>query len=188
MSTPLYIKIYDVKPGDIIGFSGRHWKSWGVNLCSYGIPGWGLSHVGICSKVNEPVSGLRLFDSNYGIGVRYRDLKAAIRGYDGRAWLYRLSRPLYLHECARLTARATELAGRPYDSRGALRSGGRIWSSLQSLFRGEDLAALFCSEFVAELSSHIGLFNTSNASAWSPNHLMRTLRRLGIVQRPERLK
>lgn len=178
----------NAKPGDVIGFSGRHWASWGINLCSYGVPGWGISHVGICAKANTPAKKLMLFDSNYGTGVRYRDLSSAIRKYDGRVWIYRMQRPLYLHECARLTARATELAGRPYDSRGALRSGGRIWSLIQSAIRREDLAALFCSEFVAEQLSYIGIFNTANASAWSPNHLVRTLRRRGIVQRRERLK
>jgi hypothetical protein len=182
------MELLDAKPGDIIAFSGRHWGSWGINLCSYGVPGWGISHVGICCKANSKAPGVMLFDSNHGIGVRYRDPRAAVRKYDGRVWIYRLSRPLYLHECARLITRATELAGRPYDTRGALRSGGKIFALAQALFRGEDLASLFCSEFVAEQLSYIGLFDTSNASAWSPNHLMRTLRRLGIVQKPERLK
>ena len=35
------------KAGDIIGFSGDSWLSVGINLATYGIPFWSLSHVGI---------------------------------------------------------------------------------------------------------------------------------------------
>lgn len=36
-----------MKAGDIIGWSGNTWLSAGINLATYGIPYWGLSHIGI---------------------------------------------------------------------------------------------------------------------------------------------
>jgi len=39
------------KPGDIIGFSGDSWMSATINLATYGIPYWDLSHVGIVAEV-----------------------------------------------------------------------------------------------------------------------------------------
>lgn len=176
------------KPGDVIGFSGHHWASAGINLCTFGLPFWGLSHVGIVAKTNDERRGLFLFDSNHGDGVRCQPLEASVDVYHGKAWIYRLARPLYLHECARLSSHADSCLGLPYDSPGALRSGGLIWAAIQGACRGECLASFFCSEFVAEQLSYVGIFNTTNASRWSPNHLIRTLRRLGIVQKPERLK
>lgn len=175
-------------PGDILGFSGRHWASWGINLCSYGVPGWGLSHVGIVSLKDGPDEGLRCFDSNYGVGVSHEKIATKIGEYDGRVWQYRITRPLYLHEVCRLTRHASSFLGRPYDQRGALRSGGKAFGIAQAIFRREDVASLFCSEFVAECLNHIGLFPTGSVSRWSPNHLMRRLRAMGIVHKPVRLK
>jgi len=175
-------------PGDVIGFSGHSLVSAGVNLCSFGVPLWSLSHVGIVSKCNSPGRGLRLFDSAAGFGVRSQPLRAGLELYDGKVWIYRLARPLYLHECARLCSHLDSMLGLPYDTAGALRAGGLLWAAAQGAFRGESLASLFCSEFVAEQLSYIGMFNTTNVSRWSPNHLMRTLRRLGVVHKPERVK
>jgi hypothetical protein len=38
------------KPGDILGFSGDTWVSATINLATYGIPYWHLSHVGIVAE------------------------------------------------------------------------------------------------------------------------------------------
>ena len=40
----------EIKAGDIIGFSGDSWISTLVNIATYGIPFWGLSHVGIMGR------------------------------------------------------------------------------------------------------------------------------------------
>ena len=40
----------EIKAGDIIGFSGRSWISAGINIATYGIPLWGISHVGIMAN------------------------------------------------------------------------------------------------------------------------------------------
>src|SRR5690349_10220807 len=49
-----------IKPGDILGFSGYHPASIAINLVTYGIPFWHLSHVGI---VGEHCGELVLFES-----------------------------------------------------------------------------------------------------------------------------
>ncbi len=179
--------INSIEPGDIIGFSGCSFTSDAVNLLSFGLPRWGLSHVGICSYRKEYL-GVRLFDSAAGYGVRHQRFPACVKEYNGRAWLYKLQRPLCGHERGRLEESTQESLGKAYDTAGALQAGGKLWAALQGIARGEDLTTFFCSEFVAEQLSYIGVFNTSNASRWNPNHLMRTLRRLGIVQPPVRIK
>ena len=39
-----------IKAGDIVGFSGPSWISAGINIATYGIPLWGISHVGIMAN------------------------------------------------------------------------------------------------------------------------------------------
>ena len=177
----------DTKVGDVIGFSGRGFESDGINLATFGIPRWGISHVGIMGHAKHHKVPL-LFESVRGTGVCTSFLDTTIKHYDGRVWVYSLSSPPFLHEVGRMSARLANMVGRDYDMRGAMRSGGRLWSWAQAVARGEDLTSLFCSERVAEILSYAGIFSTANASRWSPNHLVRTLRRLGIVNPPERLK
>ena len=51
----------EIKAGDIIGFSGDSWISACVNIATYGIPFWGLSHVGIMGHADD--GRLLLFES-----------------------------------------------------------------------------------------------------------------------------
>lgn len=178
-----------IKPGDVFGFSGRNWLSTGINVSTFGIPLWGISHVGIAGyDAASGWLGQHLYESVGEGGVRCVSLKKAMWDYDGRVWLYRLSRQLYLHEMTRLMGSLRAAVGREYDVRGAMRAGGAIFALIQAAIRGEDLTSLFCSELVAEQLSHIGYFPTANSSRWSPNHLVRKLRRMGLVNRPVRLK
>ena len=48
-----YGKFARFSPGDILGFSGDSWKSSMINIATYGIPYWGLSHVGIVAEVMD---------------------------------------------------------------------------------------------------------------------------------------
>jgi len=184
----MHDSLHSVQPGDVIGFSGRSWLSAGINISTFGIPFWGISHVGIVGYAHQALPSYSLFESTGKTGVQSRNFDEAIMDYNGRVWLYQLSRPLFLHEMTRLMRRLKGLEGRPYDVPGAVRAGGAIWSLIQAVARGEDLTSLFCSEFVAEVLSYIGIFPTANASRWSPNHLVRKLRRMGIVNPPMRLK
>lgn len=178
--------INGIKSGDIIGFSGRCWKSALINIATGGIPLWSLSHVGIVGHSRRK-SQVQLFES-LGTGVTNSPVRNAVGKYSGRVWLYRLYRPMYLHEITRMSAHLESMVGRRYDEFGAARAAGKVFSFAEALFRREDLTTLFCSELVAAQLSHVGLFATGSASRWNPNHLVRTLRRLGIVGRPERIK
>ena len=51
----------DLKAGDVIGFSGQSWISFLINIGTYGIPFWGISHVGIMA--HAPDGRLLLFES-----------------------------------------------------------------------------------------------------------------------------
>lgn len=188
----------NLKPGDIIGFSGRCWVSTIINLFTGGIPFWGLSHVGIMAHDHN---GQLLFWESTSesdlpceiagrkiAGVQAHSLNKVLAAYNGRSWLYSLFRPLYAHEDASLSEFLASLVGRPYDKTGAIRAGGAIVAPIEGLLRQENLNQLFCSEEVAAALAHIGIFQTANASRWSPNRLMRCLRRYGIVRKPERLK
>jgi hypothetical protein len=186
-----------IKTGDIIGFSGRNWHSAAINVATGGIPFWGISHVGIIGHAKG--QGLVLFESaTKGVpceitgkpisGVQAHKLSDVVEQYSGRVWHYSLYRHLYPHESRRLNTFLQSMVGRPYDTLGAIRSGGWLYALANSLLRGQDLSEMFCSEFDAASLSRIGLFPTANASHWNPNRFIRALRRAGIVGRPVRQK
>lgn len=186
-----------IKTGDIIGFSGRNWRSAAINVATGGIPLWGISHVGIIGHAKG--QGLALFESTTEgppctvtdksiAGVQAHKLSDVIEQYGGRVWHYSLYRHLYPHESRRLNAFLETMVGRSYDTLGAIRSGGWLYALANSLFRGQDLSEMFCSELDAASLSRIGVFPTANASRWNPNRFIRALRRGGITKRPRRLK
>ena len=186
-----------VKPGDVIGFSGRGWASALINVGTYGIPFFGLSHVGIMARV--PDGRLLLFESTSlsdlpcvlsgesFVGTQAHELREAVAAYPGKAYLYPLYRPLYRNEDGRLTQFLMETVHTPYDLMGAFRSAGVGISWIESLFREQDLTSIFCSEWIASALSIIGVFPTSNASRWSPNKLVRHLRWNDVLLKSQRL-
>jgi len=188
----------DIKAGDVIGFSGRHFYSVLINIGTFGVPLWGLSHVGIMA--DAPDGRLLLFESTDDsgipceisrrpvVGVQAHTLESVVEAYRGRMWHYPLYRPLYVHERCRLAKFLESTAGRPYDTKGALRAAGFLFALAESAFRGQDLAELFCSETCCAAHAVIGLFPTGNASEWSPNRFVRTERGLGILGRPKRIR
>lgn len=185
------------KPGDLIGFSGSALSSAFINVMTYGIPFWDLSHVGIMGEHNGQ---LLLFESNVHDpepcaitgkmmrGTQAHTLDSRLKDYDGGIWHYRLNSPLYDFEIKRLNSFLAKTVGIPYDTIGAFRAGGVGWSMIESLFHDQDLSSIFCSEWCAAALSNIGRFNTDNFSRWSPNRLIRTLRRQGILAKSRRLK
>jgi len=192
-------EIQDFKPGDIVGFSGRCWWSAAINFFTGGIPFWGLSHVGILANsqdgrllfwesTDESALPCEITGNEKVAGVQAHSLDKVLAGYHGRAWLYSLYRHLYAHEKCRLTGFLMSLVGRSYDTPGAIRSGGMILAVVDGCVRDESLDLLFCSEAVAAAAANIGIFQTANASRWSPNRLVRRLRLSGIVRKPKRLK
>lgn len=189
--------IITAQPGDIIGFSGANWMSAGINLATYGVPFWGLSHVGIVGKYNDQ---LVLFESTtlsdlpclvqekYVNGVQVHEIDRCVRKYNGRVWHYPLVHSLSPVKRIQLNSFLFDFIGTDYDAIGAFRAGGVIWSWLESKLRWEDLSSIFCSELCAAAHKHVDLFDANSASRWSPNKLVRTERRQGILGKPRRIK
>ena len=185
------------KVGDVLGFSGTGRLSWGINLATYGVPGWGISHVGI---IGEWQGRLVLYESTINddlpcviskhrfSGVQAHEIAEVISVYPGRVWHYSLYRSLYDHESKRLHSFLDKKIGTPYDQLGAIRSAGAGFSWIESIFRKENLEWIYCSELLAATFAATGLYPIVNASRWNPNRLIRRLRRHRVLKRPERIK
>jgi hypothetical protein len=169
-----------------------------VNVATYGVPRWGVSHVGL---LGEAAAGrLLLFESTTldglpceitGVhfdGTQAHSLDAVVGAYRGKVWLYPLYRPLYGSERQRLTQFLMGTIHTPYDQLGAMRSAGVGLSWIESLFRPQDLTSIYCSEWVAAAYANVGVMPTDNASRWNPNRLVRHLRHQEVLLKPQRLK
>lgn len=190
-------KLHDAKPGDIMGFSGDSWASAGINVATFGIPWWSLSHVGI---LGEHDGKLLLFESTTFNtepceitgkviqGSQAHDLEKKIAGYHGKVYHYPLYRKLYEHERTRLNDFLHATLGHPYDKIGAFRAGGNGFSWLESQLCERDLSSLFCSEWCAAAHDEIGIFPNEDDARWNPNHFVRTERHMGLLKRPRRNK
>lgn len=177
------MKRYPLKNGDVIGFSGSHWHSDSINLLTYGVPRWSISHVGVIAGDTDI-----LWEAISKCGVTVGVPRNVIDVYDGRVWVYPLYRSLYPHESRRLREKLVGAKDVPYDMAGAIRSGGLLFALMESLLWRQDFSSYFCSELVASKLSEIGVFPTTNASRWNPNKYVRRLRREGILRKPVRLK
>lgn len=187
-----------IKPGDVIAFSGNSWMSAFINVVTGGIPFCGISHVGIMA--GDDTGRLLLFESTTldplpcaisgepFDGTQAHILEDVLSSYSGRVYHYPLYRPLYPNESERLTQFLMETIHIPYDELGAMRSAGVGFSWIESQFRPQDLNKIFCSEWLASALAIVGVFPTSNASRWNPNHLIRHLRWNHVVVKPRRLK
>jgi hypothetical protein len=122
-------------------------------------------------------------------GVQAHEPKSRIAGYPGDAALVRLM-PAW-----RLSRREVELlhhwlmhvASEPYDLRGALISGTRLfkWTALMPY---PDLGSLFCSELCAAALMRLHRLPLSNASLYNPASLVREVRRCGTYGAPQVIK
>lgn len=187
----------EIKIGDVISFSGFGRKSAFINLVTFGIPFWWASHVGI---IGEFAGEQLLFESTTLSnipcvvqgqtfkGVQAIRLTDRVRSYEGRVYHYPIYRPLFGFEAERLNEFLLDKVGTPYDMHGGMRSATHGLSWLESRFKGEDLNFIFCSELVAAAHAKIGLLQTSSASRWNPNRLIRYERRTGILRRSRRLQ
>jgi hypothetical protein len=194
-----------IKDGDIVGFSGSHWLSDFINLSTYGLPRYGLSHVGIVARKSKRSKWL-VFEANEDVpwpcavtkkkhdGVQAHSLDLLLERYPGKMWLYsrkndwpRFIAAIDLCGSCLYDALCNEL-GTPYDWVGAKRAGGFIHSAIRAMFHKQDTTSLFCSELVAHVLNEFGIFDTDNVSKWSPNSLMRRLVRYGIYEKAVRLK
>jgi hypothetical protein len=182
-----------MKPGDLIGFSGYDLSGLVINLGTFGIPFYNISHIGI---IAEHHNKLMLFESTTLCelpcliqgepvsGAQAHCITSRIDNYNGRTWHYPLSQGLTCDQSYNLTEYLLKDIGKEYDMLGAIRSGGWLFSSIENWFRGQDLNNLFCSEWVASAHHHIDLFRTRSSSRWNPNSYVRETYRRGITNKP----
>jgi len=185
-----------VKPGDMLGFSGRDLLSDAINLGTWGIPRRGLSHVAIVAHYH---ADLCLYESTTTVeqpcliqersvsGVQCHRIEDRVGGYEGRVWHYPLASELPPVAAYKLEKRLIKLCrgGWPYDPVGAFRSRTMLLAILLRLkFGHEDFSKLFCSELVSKEWVTAGVLETTNASKWNPNALARYVVRHGICLEP----
>lgn len=187
----------EIKTGDIIAFSGFGHKSVIVNLVTFGLPFWYASHVGIIGEYqgeqllfeSTTLSDIPCVVQGKSIkGVQAVRLADRVKSYNGRVYHYPVYRPLFGFETECLNEFLLSKVGMPYDFPGGMRSATHALSWLESRFKGEDLNYIFCSELCAAAHARIGLLQTTSASRWNPNRLIRYERRTGILKRPRRLR
>jgi len=188
----------ELKAGDIIGFSGHCLVSALVNIATYGIPFWSISHVGIMGHADD--KRLMLFESTQlddlpceimgevFLGTQAHQLEHVVNIYKGKVWHYPLYRALYPDEDSRLTEFLMGTIGTPYDKLGAIRTAGVGLSWIESLLHRDNLNSIFCSEWCAAGHTTLGVLRTDNVSRWNPNRLVRVERRKEILRKPRRLK
>lgn len=185
-----------IQDGDIIAVSGVGAASDIINLGTFGLPRHGISHVGIVSHhgpnalIYESTTLGRppcVIQNKAVSGVQAHYLQDYVEFVPGKIWHYPLRRELYNHEGARLGKVLDEQIGKTYDFGGAIRSGGLIFRTLQATLRPEDLATIFCSEYVAHALRQIGLMQIKSVSSWNPNRLCRHVTKTGICEKPRRL-
>lgn len=189
--------IDSLKPGDIIGFSGADLASDIINIGTFAMPRWGLSHVGIMA---EHKGELLLFESTtfnkhpcairgkMFSGTQAQHLAEKLADYNGRAWVYPLAKPLRGWEREKLSRYLVSHVGIDYDMLGAIRSGGNVLNWLESRLHKENVARLYCSEWCAAAYRWIERFDTIDVSRWNPNKFVRELRSRGINTCNKRLK
>ena len=181
-------------PGDLIGFSGRGLVSDLINLATYGIPRYDLSHVAIVETPELLIESTTLDSEPCAIqhrcvrGVQAHEISRRVADYDGKVFHYPLSYPLNHYQKTMLLTYLNSLLGTSYDEIGALRAAGAGFSWVESRLHPANLHSIFCSELCAAAHREVGVFRTGNAARWSPNFLVRTERRQGILQSARRLK
>jgi hypothetical protein len=164
-----------LKSGDVIGFAGWGVLSDVINLLTFGLPRYSVSHVGI-------VCDDKLYESTSKRGVTATNLQKRLKSYGGRVYHYELPRPLYEHESERLRSFLDEQLGKDYDTKGAFKSGGLVIAVISRFLRRQDLTTLFCSELVAGALQNVGILAIKH-SGYNPNRLTRMLYRVCTVSR-----
>lgn len=188
----------NLKPGDIIAFSGKGALNAFINLATFGVPGVHASHVGIVAEYGDT---LYLFESTTvnagGIpcritgsiesGVRAAAIDDIIKR-PGRIYHYPLRRTLTPFARYRLTRYLESMLGVRYDLRGAAKAGGFILRSLLSVLRPGNLSEIFCSELTGAAHDHAGVLDIPSPWIHSPNSFVRMERRNAVLLSPRRIK
>jgi hypothetical protein len=182
--TPLQPALASIREGDVIGFSGKGIVCDGINIGTYGIPRWGLSHIGIASRYR---GRMYIFESTtLNENNECAILKRPVQGVQahliedilhrpGKVWLYPLSARTTTMTRRRLSLSLLGYLGLPYDYRGAFRSRGYLLRFVRGLLFRQEISELFCSELVALVLTEAKVANVKNSSSQSPNSLARRL-------------
>jgi len=186
-----------IRPGDLVFFRGRGWKSRLITLGTG--PFWfrGFSHVGFASYVSGYrhlclVDATTLDDVPCVItgktsGVRARPLEGQLAAYDGEVWVY----PVPHGDYAPMSrGYADSILGLEYDMTGALHCRGSFFCGLLwKLGRlKESRDALFCSELAGNWLLVAGLMEHDNVSSLNPTSLAIEGQRQGAFDTPWRIK
>ncbi len=186
-----------LKPGDVLGFSSCSCSGAVVNLATFGVPFWGLSHVGIVARWQGE---LLLFEStslcgqpcvirgNQVVGLQAHKIQRRVAKYNGKVWVYPLRNRLGEANDHGLGLLCQGYLGRSYDYIGAFRCRSTPFGWLERKLSGPNKQALFCSEFVANMLLSCGQFRTLDTEKWNPNNLCRALVKRGVTSKPQRLK
>lgn len=189
------------EPGDLLVFYGRDFTSRVIEWATRG-----PSHVGIiCPHPGQPGAEpgggrLLLFESTTLCdepcvlagkciqGVQAHDPRSRVAGYRGTAALLRLMPAWRLadREIGLLHDWLMRVASEPYDLRGALLSGTKLfkWTACMPY---PDLESLFCSELCAAALMRLQRLPLANPSLYNPASLVREVRRCGTYRAPVRL-
>ncbi len=160
-------------------------------------PGWQLRNVAASGVVRIPEDRLADWKNQYLLyesttlatapceitgrvitGVQAHEPNSRVARYRGRVWLYRMTaawrRDFTPARGTRLTGHLLARIGQQYDGSGAILAGTRVVKHLWA-WRKVDRSSLFCSEYLAAVLQHVGLFPISNASKVTPASLIRDL-------------
>ena len=181
------------KIGDIIGFSSYSCLGFWINIGTLGVPFRDLSHIGIIGPegfLYESTSLLQrpcAITGNFIKGTQAQHPVFRIRSYKGAVYHYPLKVKL---KGQVLKDFLTDNLSKPYDALGAFRSRALITGRVIRWLckREENLASLFCSEYVMAAYNAEGVYPIENASNWSPNRVARVLLREGIIGPRQRIK
>jgi len=182
------------RPGDILAFWGREWRSKIIQAVT-----GGPSHVGIVAEwpLPDPSGGWELANvlvesttlcnrpcllaGRHVDGVQAQWPRLRVGDYWGRAKLFRLAPHWELDQKENddLTVLLDRWMGTPYDYRGALWSGTRVLKYLPRM-PYSDLGSLFCSELIAASLQRLGRLCVTNAGFFNPGTLIRSLVKSGV--------
>jgi len=183
-------------PGDVIGFSGWDATGFWINVGTLGIPFWDLSHIGIIgtdgllyestTMLKHPCAVLGKFIR----GTQAQCPVSRIQNYNGICWHYKQTTPLSPMQRIRLGCFLRDNLGKKYDALGAFRSRTLVTGPLLRKLcpHEENLATIFCSEYVVGALEATKMLPETNCSIWNPNRAARLLRRKRLVRRRRRIR
>lgn len=178
-----------MKPGTIVGYCGYNLISQLINLVTYGVPFYGLSHIEIVGQNDVLYGSTTLtdrecyFQGKKVAGVQAHLAETRFKEYKGKIWVYE---PRQEIDAPKLERFLQKHLGAPYDYYGAFKAGGFFYRKLRAMFDKESLTSIFCSELCAAAYKDQGLFDFKN-KGWSPNALARKFVKLGLVEQGRRV-